>query len=164
MTTMAAWLALAVALVAVGYAWKLSAELATATRRLDRYNKALFDAGDEVRRLREQLVEEAAHLRADLRRLQGQSFSSEMTVREAQLLHPQTDQVMAGFHLGGCSHCAVEPDATLAQVCHEHGIPVDRLVANLNLLVEPSSGADAPGRALPSGPRLVKLPNVELEW
>ncbi|HXF61682.1 MAG TPA: hypothetical protein VNK95_08695 [Caldilineaceae bacterium] len=161
MTTFVAWIALVVALAAVGYAWKLSLELATATRRLDRYNRALFDANDEIRRLREQMEEETARLRVELRRRDGAAFTPEMTVREALLLHPQAEQVLAGFHLGGCSHCAVEPDETLAQVCAQHDIPVERLVGHLNRLIPaPVSSGPANG----SEPQRVKLPNVALEF
>lgn len=161
MTTLVAWIALVVALLAVGYAWKLSLELATATRRLDRYNRALFDANDELRRLREQMEEETARLRVELRRRDGAAYTPEMTVREALLLHPQAEEVLAGFHLGGCSHCAVEPNDTLAQVCAQHDIPVERLVSQLNMLLSASA---ASGAANGSELQRVKLPNVALEF
>lgn len=47
--------ALLAALVALAYAWRLHTELDRAAARLDRYNKALFDAGEELRQLRERL-------------------------------------------------------------------------------------------------------------
>ncbi len=59
MTVWIAWAALVVALGALGYGWKLSYEVAATRRRLDRYNKALFDANDEIARLRDEL----AHMR-----------------------------------------------------------------------------------------------------
>jgi hypothetical protein len=159
MTAMVAWLGLAVALLAAGAIWKLNQELATATRRLDRYNKALFDANDQIRKLQEQVSEESAQLRVALRRQSGMvSFVPEMTVRETLLLHPQAEQVLAGFHLGGCSHCAVEPDATLAQVCTQSGVQLDQLMGNLNLL---TGGIAVNGNGAPT---LVKLPNVALEF
>lgn len=52
---MAAWLSVAALLIAVAalfYAWRLHKEVDRAAARLDRYNKALFDAGEEIRRLR----------------------------------------------------------------------------------------------------------------
>ena len=53
--TVVSVVALVAALVALGYAWRLHAELDRAAARLDRYNKALFDAGEELRQLRERL-------------------------------------------------------------------------------------------------------------
>jgi hybrid cluster-associated redox disulfide protein len=161
MTVIIAWIALVVAAVALGFVWKLNSELATATRRLDRYNKALFDANDEMRRLREEVEEETAQLRVALRRQQGvASFTPEMTVREVLMVHPQAEQVLASFHLGGCSHCAVEPNDTLVHACQEHGVDLQALVGNLNLLTQ--NGQQAGG--VNGAPQLVKLPNVALEF
>lgn len=168
MITLIAWLALVVALVAGVYVWRLSSELATATRRLDRYNKALFDANDEIRKLREGMQEEMARLRVAMHRQQGTSaFTPEMTLREVLMIHPQAEQVLAGFHLGGCSHCAVEPDETLAQAAAEHGIDLPTLMQNLNMLIAAQSSvapAGAAPRASDAAPTLVKLPNVALEF
>jgi hypothetical protein len=50
--------ALLAALLSLLYAWRLHKELDRATARLDRYNKALFDAGEELRQLRAQLGQE----------------------------------------------------------------------------------------------------------
>src|SRR5215204_2457490 len=124
-----AWVALAVAVVALGFVWKLNSELATASRRLDRYNKALFDANDEINRLREGVEEEVAQLRVAVRQQQGATqFAPEMTVREVLMVHPQAEQVLASFHLGGCSHCAVEPGDRLVDACQEHGVDLQELV------------------------------------
>jgi hybrid cluster-associated redox disulfide protein len=158
MISVIAWIALLAAVAALAYAWKLSSELATATRRLDRYNKALFDLGDEVRRLREENAEALAQLRVELRRSTGTvAFTPDMTVREAQMLHPQSAQVMAAFHLGGCDHCAVEPDETLAQACAANGVDAQALIGQLNLLV--AAGKNGNGAA----PQPVKIPNMTLE-
>lgn len=156
MTTIIAWVALLLAGFAALYAWRLSVELASAARRLDRYNKALFDANDEIRRLREQFEEETARLRVEVRRGQGAlTFAPEMTVREALLVHPQVEQVLAGFHLGGCDHCAVEPGDTLAQVTQQNGVNLQTLLGNLNLLTA--------GQPHAAAPQMVKLPNMVLE-
>jgi hypothetical protein len=158
MATWLGWVALLLGFGALVYAWRLQRELGMMTRRLDRYNKALFEASDELHRLREELAATTAQLRTDIKRNTGQlRFTSEMTVREAQLLHPQATQILASFHLGGCSNCAIEPDETLAGVCHSQGQDVNRLLHNLNLLVE---GADGQERRLWQP---VKIPNVEFQ-
>ncbi|GIV78866.1 MAG: hypothetical protein KatS3mg050_3260 [Litorilinea sp.] len=157
---MVAWIALIATLLVAGYVWKLHQELETARQRLDRYNRALFDASDEIRQLREALHETGARLHAELlQRTHTVAFHPEMTVREAQLLHPQVQEVMAAFHLGGCSSCAVEPDETLAAICRRQGLDVNQLVGALNQLVDQSAnGHDAPA------PKHVKIPNVELNF
>lgn len=160
MGTIISWLALLMSLAAVAYAWKLQQELQTATRRLDRYNRALFTANDELRQLREALHETKAQLRVEI--MQGHqgtpAFTPTMTVREAQLLHGQAAQILAGFHLGGCQSCAVEPDATLAQICRDQGRDLPQLLATLNGLWQ--DRPDQPGDVV----QPLKLPNVELAF
>ena len=158
MGTLIEGIALIIAGIALAYTWKLHQELNTATRRLDRYNRALFDANDEIRHLREELAATTAQLRVELKQFSGDlSFQPEMTVREVQMLHPQAQQILAGFHLGGCSSCAVEPDDTLAKICAENKLDLNALIGNLNLLVAGSNG-----RQPTNAPEFVKLPNVEL--
>ncbi|MGL4651429.1 MAG: hypothetical protein ACRC1H_18635 [Caldilineaceae bacterium] len=170
---MTAFLLLLSIIAAVGalfWAWTLQRENERLTRRLDRYNKALFDLGDELRAHRDELAATSAELRVAIGRSSGTlRFTPEMTVREAQLVHPQVQQVLSGFHLGGCSDCAVEPDDTLGAVAASKGVALDQLLGTLNLLVTPSGAQavanggsyEAAGGA--QAPRYVKLPNVALE-
>jgi hypothetical protein len=160
MGTMMNWLALIIALIAVAYAWKLHQELRTATRRLDRYNRALFDANDEVRKVREAMTAELAGVRAAMQLPVGAQsfFEPQMKVRDAVTIHPQAEQILAAFHLGGCNSCAIDPNDTLAAVCQENGRDLSQLLQNLNLLVVNANGQ--PNGAMPS----VKLPNVELSF
>jgi hypothetical protein len=80
-----------------------------------------------------------------------------MTVREAYALHPQAQEVLAGYHLGGCSSCAVSLDDRLEEICQRSGIGVNEIVASLNALFA-SNGKGQPGRES----QRVKLPNIEL--
>lgn len=159
MGTIVSGLALLMSLAAVGYAWKLQQELLVATRRLDRYNRALYSANDDLRQLREELSETKAQLRVEL--MLGNhhaAFTPTTTVREAQLLHGQAAQVLAGYHLGGCSSCAVEPDATLGQICQEQGRDLTQLLVTLNGLRQ------APNDQSIDQIKPLKLPNVELAF
>lgn len=164
MSSFLAILALLVALIALAYAWKLQKELGGATRRLDRYNRALFDANDEIRGLRADMERTAAELRvAIMQATDSLRFTPETTVREAELMHPQAAQVLAGFHVGGCTTCAADPGVTLAQICAERSLPVDSLLANLNMLVAAGDASGRNGNAA-GAPVLVRIPNVALEF
>jgi hypothetical protein len=159
MATWIAAIATLLALVSLAYTWKLQQEMNTATRRLDRYNKAIFDTQDELRRLREELSETTVQLRVAIQQNAGRAqFAPGTTIREAQLLHPQAQQMMAGLHLGGCSSCAVEPDQTLAAACADNGVDLNTMLQNLNLLLTTPNGH--PNGTAP----VVKLPNVELNF
>lgn len=61
-------------------------------------------------------------------------FHPEMTVGQAMSLHPNARWVFASYHLGGCSHCAVSEEETIAQVAEGYGVPLDKLVDDLNSL------------------------------
>lgn len=155
MATLIAWAAFILGLIALGYGWKLSRELGMLRRRLDRYNRALYDANDEIRQLREHVAESTAQLRLAVRQRAGEpGFVPDMTVREASMMHPQAHQVLASFHVGGCSNCAVEPDETLSAACARSGADVDEIVRNLNLLVTVGNDSDV---------QPVKIPNLVLD-
>ncbi len=66
-------------------------------------------------------------------------FVKEMTVGDAMRLHADAWQIFAGYHLGGCSHCGINEMETIEQVCMGYGIPVDRLVEDLNTLFAAST-------------------------
>jgi hybrid cluster-associated redox disulfide protein len=63
-------------------------------------------------------------------------FTAEMSVGEAIQLHPRAYEVFAGFHLGGCSHCAISGYETVGQICEGYGVPQDMLLGALNSLLE----------------------------
>lgn len=158
MPTFLSILALIIALVAVAYAWKLQQELSTATRRLDRYNRAIFDANDELRSLRADMEQSSAALRVEIMRAGGAlRVTPETTMQEVELMHPQVGQVLAAFHVGGCSDCSVAPTDTMAQLCVARDLPLETLLANLNQLVEV-------GNANPGAPLPLKIPNMVLEF
>ena len=158
---MGTFLTIVALLLAIGaffYAWITRQEIQRANHRLDRYNRALFAANDETRRLREEMAEQIAQLRGDLARSTGRAlFTPQMSIREIHALHPQAQEVLAGYHLGGCSSCATNPDDRLDQICRSSGIDVSQVVANLNALFGTNGVSPHNGEV-----QRVKLPNIEL--
>lgn len=66
--------------------------------------------------------------------LSDRRFDAEMTVGEVLSLHPAARWVLAAYHLGGCSNCAVSTEETLAQVAEGYGLPLKKLLNDLNSL------------------------------
>jgi hybrid cluster-associated redox disulfide protein len=64
------------------------------------------------------------------------NFTPEMTVAQAMEAHPKAREVFAGFHLGGCAHCAISEFETIQQVCDGYGVPVEMLIDTLESLAE----------------------------
>lgn len=63
-------------------------------------------------------------------------FHKDLTIGQAMRLHPRAAEVFMGFHLGGCSHCAISEEETVEQVSMGYGIPIDMLINALNSLFE----------------------------
>jgi hybrid cluster-associated redox disulfide protein len=63
-------------------------------------------------------------------------FVPEMTVDEAMAKHEHTRWVFAAYHLSGCSQCAISSEETIAQVAAGYGVPLEKLIADLNSLLQ----------------------------
>ncbi len=160
MGTVVAWIALLLGGSALFLIWKLGVDLATATRRLDRYNRSLYDAGEQIRKLEEKLAETTAILRVEMMHKGAPiTVRPEMTVGQVTALHPQAAQVLAGLHIGGCSSCAANPDETLAQICADNGLDLSKVLGNLNSLFQIGMVSSNGGSRVPQP---VKVPNIEL--
>jgi hybrid cluster-associated redox disulfide protein len=61
-------------------------------------------------------------------------FSRETRVAEALETHPKARWVFAAYHLGGCCGCHRAENETLEEVATGYGIPLERLLADLNAL------------------------------
>jgi hypothetical protein len=59
-----------------------------------------------------------------------------MTVDQAFHLHAGARRVFAGFHLGGCSNCAISESHTIGAVSEDYGIPLPMLLESLNALFD----------------------------
>ena len=129
-----------------------------AFRRADALDKRLSETNDRLFDLRSQLNDTNGGLRSlrlEMRRQAGDlSFAPTMTISEAMEVHPQVAQVLASFHLGGCSHCAVSDVDTIEGACQSYGIDQNALMTALNQLIDPKSGGS-------TGP--IKIPNMKLE-
>jgi len=62
-------------------------------------------------------------------------FVPEMTVDAALALHPSARWVFAAYHIGGCAHCAISAEETLAEVAAGYELPLERMLSDLNALL-----------------------------
>jgi hybrid cluster-associated redox disulfide protein len=63
-------------------------------------------------------------------------FEANMTVGEALAFHPAARWVFAAYHLGGCTNCGVSNEETLEQVADGYGLPLKKLLGDLNSLLK----------------------------
>ena len=123
--------------------------------RLSDANSRLAELRSELGKDQEGLKEELVELRLLMRQRAGEpSFSPSMTIAEAMDVHPKVSEVLASFHLAGCSHCAVSDVDTIEGACQTYGIDQKALMVALNQLIDPLSGGS-------TGP--IKVANMKLE-
>ena len=89
-------------------------------------------------------------LRALLRRQSGDPLvASTIKIADAIALDPRIRDILAQFHLGGCSSCAINEEQTIEQAARSYGVDVDRLMAAVTAL---SHGQElSPRETRPSG-------------
>jgi hybrid cluster-associated redox disulfide protein len=133
-----------------------------AFRRADAVEKRLAETNNKLGEIVAQMAQAAgetreglAGLRLEMRQRAGEpGFSPDMTIADAMSVHPKVTEVLANFHLGGCSHCAVSDVDTIEGACQSYGIDQRALMTALNQLIDPKSGGSA-------GP--IKVSNMKLE-
>ncbi len=65
-----------------------------------------------------------------------EKFHLEMTAGDVLRRHPEAGIVLASYHLGGCSHCGINEEHKLVDICAGYGVPSDALLDSLNSLLE----------------------------
>lgn len=109
--------------------------------------RGLVCAPDETQARARALGVEVAGLRRALQavaedlRLHGQPFHADMSMDQAWRRHPGAPAVFARHHLPACDGCAVRFDETLEEAAVAYGLDLQRLLAELNLLL---AGATSP--------------------
>ncbi|MGB8909451.1 MAG: hypothetical protein WCC84_11955 [Candidatus Cybelea sp.] len=97
--------------------------------------------------------------------MNDQHFTPEMTVDEAFKLHAGARRVFAGFHLGGCSNCAISESHTIGAISDDYGIPLPLLLDSLNALFDQGTLAVGDRVRIPDEirgriPQLANVPEV----
>ena len=146
------YLAIAFGLVALFMAWRSGRAAKLLQDRLDSVNNRYFTLVNQVRENEEAMQRELMDLRVEMKRQAGQlKFEPQMTIAETYAMHPRAAEVLAGFHLGGCSSCAVSPDETLAGAARQHNINLDMMLGALRQLAAAKSGGNPASQFAPHG-------------
>ncbi|OQA44587.1 MAG: hypothetical protein BWY52_01596 [Chloroflexi bacterium ADurb.Bin325] len=137
MTTLALIIAI-VAVLAAGLALRRASGL---QERMDRTASSILELRGALAETNKHLDERLSEVRLNLRRQAGEViFTPGMTIAEAMGVHPKVREVLASFHLGGCSHCAVSDVDTLEGACRSYGVDQSALLVALNDLISGDSG------------------------
>jgi hybrid cluster-associated redox disulfide protein len=124
-----------VACVALFFAWRGGRRATYLQERLDSTSNRYLSVASQLRELEETSQREIMDLKVELKRQAGLlKFEPQMTIGEITEMHPRAVEVLAGYHLGGCSSCAVSPAQTLSSAAQQHNINLDRLLGSLRQL------------------------------
>jgi hybrid cluster-associated redox disulfide protein len=100
------------------------------------------------------MQKELQTLRALTRRQSGEAlFVPSMKIADAIAIDARVRDVLAQFHLGGCSSCAINEDHSIEQAASSYGIDLERLMAALAALGDNSEVPQNP----PHPARLLQL-------
>jgi hybrid cluster-associated redox disulfide protein len=150
--------ALIIAAVSLVVAYVAVRRAGAVDQRLSRLESNLYSLKSDILEQREKLDEQLLDLRLEIQRQHGGiQFSPSMTIAEAMGVHPRVSEVLASFHLGGCSHCTVSDVDTIEGACQTYGIDQRALMVALNGLLDPASGGSA-------GPTPAKAANVKVAF
>jgi len=113
-------------------------------------HRRLYLAHARLNELEDTVLRDLRSLRAEVRRQSGTTgFDPTMPIGEAIANDPRVRDVLAQFHVGGCSACAINEEETIEQAAMRYGVHLEHLLAALEAL---SNGQQPPPRAhRPSG-------------
>ena len=111
---MITYIALLLSIIAVFIAWNANKKNKELKERLAQTNSRVYHLRREIEEKQEAAHENHLKLKFELLKLSGNlEITPEMRIDEVIAAHPQAQQVLAGFHLGGCSSCSIDDNQTL---------------------------------------------------
>ncbi len=155
---MLTYIALALGLIGLFMAWRAGRKNNELQERIAQVNSRVYNLRREMQEAQEKAEQEVMALKFQLLQTQGElKVTPEMKMNEIVAIHPQAQQVLAGFHLGGCSSCSFDPRQSLGEVAAINGRELEPILVALNTLVaENSNGFVSPER--------LKTPNIQLHF
>jgi hypothetical protein len=155
---MLTYIALTIAVIALFLAWRAGRKNSELQERIAQVNSRVYHLRREMQEAHDKAEQELLSLKFQLLKAQGElRVTPEMKMSEILAVHPQSQQVLAGFHLGGCSSCSFDPQQTLGEVAVLNGRPLEPILAALNTLVMESGNGNS--YVLPER---LKTPNIQL--
>lgn len=152
---MLTYLALLIGMVGLFMAWRANRNTADLKERLAQANSRVYNLRREMQQIEQDAGQDRLALKFEILKLKGDlQITPEMQIGEILAAHPQSRQVLAGFHIGGCSSCSVDDRQTLGDAVVANGRPLEPVLAALNTLVADSNGAVPP--------EVLRTPNIEL--
>lgn len=158
---MIVYLAFGLSLVAIAIGWSFYRKNSELKERIAQVNSRVYQLRQEMQEAQATAEQQMLELKFQLLQLKGElKVTPEMKIGQVLAIHPQAQQVLAGFHLGGCGSCAVDNNQSLAEAAAVNGRHLEPILVALNGLITASDGSGGNGF---SGEPL-KTPNIQLHF
>jgi hypothetical protein len=140
--------AVLMALIALGTAWVAFRRANQLQEKVERLQATLYSTRADLRQMNEELSGRLERVDYVIKKNSGElRFNPSLRLAELYAIEPRAPSVLAPFHIGGCTDCAVDEQATLAEAARQRGADLDRVLVALNNL---SPEAQPPGRRTPN--------------
>jgi hypothetical protein len=154
------YVALALGLIGILMAWSANRKNKELNERIAQTNSRIYNLRREIQEKQEGAEQKLVSLKFELLKLTGDlKVTPETRIGELTLLHPQAPQVLAAFHLGGCSSCSVDDRQTVAEAAAVNGRELEPILVALNTLVAESSNNHGQ-----ISPERLRTPNIQLHF
>ena len=130
------YLSLALTAVALLLVWRANKKNADLKERIAQVNSRVYNTRRELNDTVRDIQAELNTLKYDLMHLRGETrITGEMTIEDITALHPQATEVLAAFHIGGCSSCSVDGSQRLDIAAAQNNQPLKPILVALNTLI-----------------------------
>jgi hypothetical protein len=152
------YLALVLGLVGILMAWSATRKNKELNERLSQTNSRIYSLRREMQDNQEKAEQALGSLKFELLKLKGDlKITPQTRIGELSFIHPQAQQVLAAFHLGGCASCSVDDRQTLAEAAAVNGRELEPILLALNTLVAENGNGNSQ-----VSPEPLRTPNVQL--
>ena len=154
------YIALVIGLAGLLMAWRGARKNKELKERIAQANSRIYAVRREMQENQEHAERERMALKFEIMKLQGDlKITPDMKIGQILAVHPQAHQVLAGFHIGGCSSCMVDDKQSLGEAAAVNGRELEPILVALNGLVTENgteNGTVTPDR--------LKTPNIQLHF
>jgi hypothetical protein len=153
------YLTFGLVLIALTWIWRTTRQNKELQEKISQVNSRVYNLRREMQDAQNKFERDLLKLKFELLKAQGNlQITADMKIGQIYALHPMAQQVLAGFHLGGCSSCGVDERQSLTEAVTVNGRDLEPVLLALNgLLAQSANGHDL-------SPEQLKTPNVQLQF
>ncbi|MDM8519371.1 hypothetical protein QUF64_04935 [Anaerolineales bacterium HSG6] len=133
---MLAYIASILGFIGITMAWITTQRNKRLTEEVEEVGSRIYHLRREVEASQEKIEQQQMHLKFELLKLKdGLKITPDMKIGEIITIYPQAQQLLAEFHIGGCSSCSVDNQQPLGEAAAMNGRALEPILVALNDMV-----------------------------